>query len=300
MGVIGLGYFGIGASDLTAWRAYADEILGCHVDDGPDGSLRVRLDRREWRIQIDSSGEDDLSFVGWEADGAASFAAAVARLRDGGVQVDEDAALAAKRGVRGLARFTDPGGVRSELFWGATERGDLPLILPTGCKGFVTGEQGLGHLVFSTTDPQALHDFYVDLMGFRISDYIYDTRMGPDKPIEVTFLHGNARHHSLAWAALPAPKKLLHFMLQTETLDDVGFALDRVQARGVPLSLALGRHVNDHMVSFYAWTPSGFEVEYGWGARTVEEGWSVVRHDRISDWGHQMINPPGTTPNWKP
>lgn len=28
--------------------------------------------------------------------------------------------------------------------------------------------------------------------------------------------------------------------------------------------MKLGKHTNDHMVSFYLRTPSGFNVEYGW------------------------------------
>ncbi len=301
MTVIGLGYFGIGASDIAAWRVYAGEVLGCQVVDREDGSLHLRLDERAWRIAIEPAPEDDVSFVGWEVEGPAALAALAQRLRDGGHPVSEDAMLADRRGVCGLIRFTDPRGVACEVFWGATERNDLAFVSPTGTKGFVTGDQGLGHVVLSTTDAAGLQKFYADFLGFRVSDYIFDPRLGSDKIVQVTFMHGNDRHHSIAFAAVPAPKKLLHFMLQTESLDDVGRALDRVHAFDVPLALALGRHVNDHMVSFYAWTPSGFEVEYGWGARTLDDAtWTVVRHERISSWGHHTINPPGTVPNWKP
>jgi extradiol dioxygenase len=60
-------------------------------------------------------------------------------------------------------------------------------------------------------------------------------------------------------------------MLQLNSLDDVGATLDICQQRGVPLELSLGRHTNDRMLSFYVRTPSGFSVEYGWGARTVDD-----------------------------
>jgi len=54
---------------------------------------------------------------------------------------------------------------------------------------------------------------------------------------------------------------------------------------------ALGRHTNDHMLSFYMRTPSGFEVEYGWGARTVDDAaWHVQRHQAPSIWGHRRDN----------
>ncbi len=46
--------------------------------------------------------------------------------------------------------------------------------------------------------------------------------------------------------------------------------------------------LGDRMVSFYAGTPSGFEVEYGFAAITVDEAvWRVSRHDKTSIWGHK-------------
>jgi len=49
----------------------------------------------------------------------------------------------------------------------------------------------------------------------------------------------------------------------------------------------MGRHTNDRMLSFYVRTPSGFSVEYGWGARTVDDrDWQVQLHRTGSIWGH--------------
>lgn len=296
MAVRSLGYIGIGVSDVSAWRNYAGQVLGLHVDDALDGGLRLRVDSRAWRIAIEPGGPDDILYAGYEVDGSAALAELTTRLTAAGVTVTFDPARAERRGVVELAHCVDPAGVPCELFWGATERFETPLVSPTGVQGFVTGEQGLGHIVLVSMEPARMREFY-GLLGFTLSDLIYDPRRGPDKIVEVQFMHCNGRHHSLATATAPAPVKLLHFMLQARELDDVGFALDRVEAAGVKLSLSLGRHVNDHMVSFYAFTPSGFEVEYGWGARTLDATWAPVRHERISSWGHKTINFPGT--GWK-
>jgi biphenyl-2,3-diol 1,2-dioxygenase len=91
-------------------------------------------------------------------------------------------------------------------------------------------------------------------------------RSGPDVTFDMEFFHCNPRHHTLALVPLPAPKQLHHFMLQAQSIDDVGFALERAGAAKVPITATLGRHTNDHMVSFYARTPSGFDVEFGYGA----------------------------------
>ena len=34
---------------------------------------------------------------------------------------------------------------------------------------------------------------------------------------------------------------------------------------------ALGKHDTDKMFSFYVVTPAGFQLEFGYGARTIEE-----------------------------
>ena len=77
-------------------------------------------------------------------------------------------------------------------------------------------------------------------------------------------------------------------MLQLQSFDDVGQAIYRAQENEVEIAATLGRHTNDHMVSFYMKTPSGFDIEYGWGARVVDDAtWHVQRHEAPSIWGHQ-------------
>jgi hypothetical protein len=42
------------------------------------------------------------------------------------------------------------------------------------------------------------------------------------------------------------------------------------------------------MVSFYMRSPAGFEIEYGFGARTVDDAtWKVQHHHAGSMWGHR-------------
>ena len=122
----------------------------------------------------------------------------------------------------------------------------------------------------------------------RISDFVMISP-APDVKMKVAFLHCNLRHHTMAFWAMPeSPKRLHHFMLQTQSLDDVGSTYYLCQDQQVPITMNLGRHTNDHMTSFYLRTPSGFAVEYGWGAREVDDAtWQVQLHTAGSIWGHQ-------------
>jgi len=67
----------------------------------------------------------------------------------------------------------------------------------------------------------------------------------------------------------------------------VGRCYDRTIKARLPIMQTLGRHPNDRMLSFYAMTPSKFQFEFGWGARTVDENsWEPTTYDHISEWGH--------------
>ena len=96
-----------------------------------------------------------------------------------------------------------------------------PFVSPRAIGGFVTGDQGVGHIVLATDDLRRQLDFYQNVLGFRISDYIDIVRAGA--PLSFAFMHCSPRHHSLAFASRPpVPRRLLHLMLQVQTIDEVG------------------------------------------------------------------------------
>lgn len=284
-----LGYLGIGAKDLNTWRDYAENLLGLAVSDtDPDGSLLLRLDDHEQRFVVQEDPRDDVLFVGWETDDAASMSDIGARLEAAGIEVvagtTEDAE---RRRVRGLIKFKDRDGMDSEVYYGPAKSATAFKSLKDDAN-FVAGDQGLGHVVFMTPDLTKSMDFYVNVLGMNVSDYI------TQGPIKLGFLHCNPRHHSLAFAQVPVtmPKRTNHFMVQLDSIDTVGRAWDKVVDGAAPILMTMGRHPNDEMVSFYMANPSQFGVEYGWGARSVDDScWEIMQYDRMSTWGHKSPKP---------
>lgn len=300
-GVSQLGYLGLGVSNVTEWERFATEVLGAQVSErSADGTLFLRMDERFYRIAIHPTGKDDVEYLGWEAKDEETLHEIADRVRACGVQVFEGKPEdAASRRVAGLIRFSDPNGVANEVYYGPLVRFDIPFHSPRPISGFVTGQQGIGHVFLRVVDLVDLEEsirFYRDALGMKISDYVQLVSGDPRR--RAVFFHCNPRHHSLAIAALPQPSRRLgHFMLQVMTIDDVGITYYLAQDRGVPIAATLGRHTNDHMVSFYMTTPSGFEVEYGYGAREVDDAiWQVTMHEAASSWGHrrQQVAPPAT------
>jgi 2,3-dihydroxybiphenyl 1,2-dioxygenase len=285
MSIGSLGYIGLSVKDPDAWDAFATRVLGLMPG---EAAGRYRLDDLAWRVAVEAGEADDLAYIGFEVAGAAELEAVRAALAEGGVAVGNgDPELVAERGVLGMITCQDPDGLPVEVFYGPTLRTETPFVSPAGVSGFVTGDQGLGHVVLSTKDMTAARRFYQELLGFRLSDIIR-MRMGPQFSFDMEFFHCNPRHHTLALMPIPAPKRLHHFMIQVPTIDAVGFALERAGAAGTPITAGLGRHTNDQMVSFYSRTPAGFEVEFGQGAIEVDDAvWRVTRHDKPSSWGHK-------------
>jgi biphenyl-2,3-diol 1,2-dioxygenase len=282
-----LGYLVLGVSDVGAWREFATNVVGMQeTQPSADGALQFRMDEHARRLLVFGSGEDDVVALGMEVRDAAELAAVAARLRGGGVDVTGSTAEErAARDVADFVRCRDPDGLAIEIYYGPKLEYGAPFRSPRPIGGFVTGEQGLGHAVIFIKDLARARRFYEEQLGFLVSDFVA-MRAGRGVT-ELVFLHCNPRHHTIALAPAPVPKRLHHFMVQTRDLDDVGATLYLARERNVKLTAELGRHTNDHMVSFYMRTPSGFEVEYGWGARVVDDAtWRVERHTSGSMWGH--------------
>jgi 2,3-dihydroxybiphenyl 1,2-dioxygenase len=145
----------------------------------------------------------------------------------------------------------------------------------------------MGHFVAAMNDFDVSKDFYLNVMGMRISDYIERER--PDgRPARIAFFHCNPRHHSLGFStAAPAEKRLRHIMIEVGELDDLGMTYDLARERGIA-DTTIGRHPNDRQVSFYLRTPSGWLIEYGWGARPVDDSsLQIEKFNTISLWGHK-------------
>jgi 2,3-dihydroxybiphenyl 1,2-dioxygenase len=283
-----LGYLGFEIRNLSEWERFAVEMLGLAVSERrPDGGLALRFDDQALRISLHPGPADDLAYAGFEVDSQGSLEQIAKNLSAAGFATAQatDAVARARRVAR-VYQVRDPGGVPVELFC-SPERATEPFKSALVPSGFVTGDEGLGHIVLPTLDPQAMEQFYCELLGMRLSDRI-EAELVPGFSLRVTFLHANPRHHTVAFAEAPMPKRMHHFMLEVGALDDVGRAYDRCLDARVPIANTLGRHPNDHMFSFYAHTPSGFDVEFGWGGRKVDDAtWAVGHYDRLSTWGHR-------------
>ncbi|EHI44706.1 2,3-dihydroxybiphenyl 1,2-dioxygenase [Rhodococcus opacus PD630] len=294
MSIRSLAYMRIEATDMAAWREYGLKVVGMVEGKGSDpDALYLRMDDFPARLVIFPGEHDRLSVSGWETANAAELQEVRDNLSAAGVAFKEGTAEQLQdRRVDELITFEDPSGNTLEAFHGAALE-HRRVVSPYGHK-FVTGEQGLGHVVLSTTDDEASLRFYRDVLGFRLRDSM---RLPPQlvgrpadgKPAWLRFFGCNPRHHSLAFLPMPTPSGIVHLMIEVENSDDVGLCLDRALRKKVKMSATLGRHVNDLMLSFYMKTPGGFDIEFGCEGRQVEdESWIARESTAVSLWGHDF------------
>lgn len=284
--VVACSYLGISHPDPDEWRTFATAGLGAEATpESTADRLLLRVDERAWRFWIER-GEASVLFAGWEVGSDAALERLVDRLRKNDVAVDLRPDLAKVRGVERLAVASDPAGLQLEFFHTPVSTA-RPFVSATGTR-FVTshqmsGDMGFGHIVVAYHDVAAAARFYLDLLGFRLSD----KSLEPNGDLW-WFAHVNPRHHSLAFGPGPVDGELHHFMLEVETIDQVGEALDRLTDLGAPIVNGLGRHSNDKMLSFYVRTPNGFEIEYGCSGLKIDDAaWRPVLHSSGSTWGHR-------------
>ena len=283
-----LGYVGIEADDLGAWKKFGTDVMGLQVGrDSSDSQLYLRSDERHHRMTVHPGGSNDISYIGWEVANHEALEAAAASLERHGVKVTAATPTqCADRRALEMVYFTCPHtGVRMELSFGNEVVFNPPYRPSRELSGFKTGDLGMGHLVLYTTDPEKTADFYVKALGFGVSDWV----VSPEGKRLAVFLHCNPRHHSIAFIFWPTmPRKIQHVFLETNTLDDIGRSYDLCKQ----LELAkttIGRHPNDRSVSFYFKNPSRWFIEYGWDLRVVDPQTNTVEQYVLRpgiSWGH--------------
>lgn len=276
-----LGYIAVATRDDAGWAEFAPGLLGMEVADRDSRGFALRTDARAGRVFVERGEADRVAAMGWEVADVAALGIVAVRLSNAGYPVRAGTALEAEqRRVAALLIAQDPVGNRVEFFHGAAE-GAAPFLPGRAISGFRTGSLGLGHVVLTARSLDTLLPFYTDLLGFRLSDYAL-------RPFKAYFFHLNSRHHSFA-AIETGVDGFHHLMVELESLDDVGQGYDLAQLEERRVAVTLGRHSNDHMTSFYARTPSGFMIEYGWGGRSIDPAtWEPFECvDGPSLWGHE-------------
>ena len=278
-----LSYIGIKSTLKDDWAAFATKILGMQLFDKAGGTSVFRMDDQAQRLFVCDDSDESIACIGWEVETKADLEVFGSRLEANGIEVFHGPqSLKSERYVTDLIWFIDPAGFRVELVW-RPEQSQIQFVPGRPIEGFRTGPLGMGHVVLHVENIDQMVVFYREIMGFQLSDYA-------NSPIPLYFFHVNERHHSLAFVG-SKNSGFHHFMIEYDNLDDVGQGYDLAQTGLADIAYTIGRHTNDYMISYYAYTPSGFFVESGWGGRIIDPQTWVPHEITLgpSFWGHERL-----------
>ena len=281
-----LGYIGCEVSDIGAWDNFLEVLCGLKPASTANPAERTYfLDQGRQHLAFRKSNTDRLAWIGWEVSDRETLHRVAGRLNAAGASATNgDETLCQERDVSDLVVTHGPDGERLELYVCDTRE---PRLDSTPLH--------LAHIVLASGDRRSAVQWYREVLGFLLSDDIFW-----DDGVEASFLRCNQNHHSLALSNLVgdmAAGDLNHFMIEASSLDNVGLAHDAMRRAGIPIAFTPGRHSNDLAFSFYAYTPSGWLVEFATGGRLIDDdNWEPRQYDTPSIWGHEHLPPPGGDP----
>jgi len=175
--------------------------------------------------------------------------------------VQDVAALERLRGKL-AATVGDLEAVRSPLF----SEGTFAIRDPQGrrvvfgvapAKGYPDPRPGrLQHVVFQTTAIEPLVEFYVNRVGFAISDKVLDE----DGSLAAFFLRSDHEHHSLAFF-VGSKNELDHHAYETTCWNDIRDWGDRFGRERIPMFWGPGRHGPGNNLFFMVKDADGNKLE---------------------------------------
>ena len=240
-------YVGYGVPDLPSERAFYRDVWGL-----------TEVGERDGMIHFAAAGHEELYVVRLRAAAdmridvialAAETRADVDALHDKVVAAECRIIFAPKNldalgGGYGF-RFFSPDGLPFEI---SAEVARGPSRVMARWDGI---PQKISHIVLHSPDHKAATQFFIDVLGFRLSDWLGDF---------MSFLRCNQWHHRIAF--LPGPPCLNHVAYDMLTVDDMMCGISRLKEHGTDIRWGPGRHTAGNNTFSYFTTPNGFAVEY--------------------------------------
>lgn len=253
-----LGYCRLRTPDLDRSVGFYRDLVGLTVARQDEGLAWLRCSDKPYDLVIESGAEAGISGIGFEVETDADLDAAEAIANRLGLSPEwRDAAGCAAMRVQRSLCFTDPvSAMEIDLYVGQ----DLETAPLTGQ---ITRIVRLGHVVLNVSDLAAAHRFWVDELGFAVSDRV-------EGLAEWLRCWPNPLHHSLALLQGQA-NTLHHINFMVTDVDDVGSAHNRMKAADVPIVFGPGRHLPSTSIFLYFLDPDGNTTEYSFGMELFEE-----------------------------
>ena len=282
-------YVGYAMPDLEAERAFYADVWGLEPVSSNDGMTYFKAqghgEHHVVRLRQDEVAHVDVIALSTES--RADVDALHDRVAAAGCKVifaPRD--LASPGGGYGF-RFFSPDGLPFEVSSDVAEGSKREMVRWDAVP------QKISHIVLHSPDHKAAVQFFIDVLGFRLSDWLGDF---------MAFLRCNEAHHRIAF--LPGPPCLNHVAYDVLTVDDMMRGINRLRKKGTNILWGPGRHTAGNNTFSYFTTPNGFAEEYTSELEDVDfhahEAQVHVPGPQIMDQWGVGVGGPQTMPHPKP
>lgn len=268
-------YVGYAVTDLAAERAFYRDVWKLKEVHEADGLVYFAAEGDDtlYVVRLRQSAEKRIDVVALAADSNADVDALHAAVVASGCKVIfAPQNLTTYGGGYGF-RFFNPDGIEMEVSAGVA-RGTARALAP---REAIPAK--ISHVVFHSPQHKEITQWFIDVLGFRLSDWIGDF---------MSLIRCNTAHHRIAF--LPGPPCLNHVAYDMPDLNEMMRGLKRLRREGFDTVWGPGRHTaGDNTFSYFV-TPAGFTVEYtaeleevdfdNWEARTF-----APAPDIMDQWG---------------
>ena len=240
-------YVGYGVPDLEAERTFYRDKWGLREVGERDGMVYFAAEGSDelYVVRLRPSPEKRIDVIGLAADSRADVDELFAQVQGAGARiVFEPKALTGFGGGYGF-RFFNPDGLPFEIS-AEVQRGQAREL-----KRWEGIPQKISHIVMHSPDHKAAVQFFTDVLGFKVSDWLGDF---------MAFLRCNEWHHRVAF--LPGPPCFNHIAYDMLSVDDMMRGASRLRKQDVDIKWGPGRHTAGNNAFSYFVTPNGFAVEY--------------------------------------
>ncbi|HEV7289776.1 VOC family protein [Sphingomonas sp.] len=240
-------YVGYAVTALEEERAFYADVWGLESVPSDDGMVYFKAQGHDEHhvVRLRAADTKRIDVIALAADNRADVDALHTKVQDAGCQIiHAPRDLTAPGGGYGF-RFFSPDGLPFEISSDVARGPSREMVRWDGVP------QKISHIVLHSPDHQAMVKFFVDVLGFRVSDWLGDF---------MCFLRCNSAHHRIA--LLPGPACLNHVAYDMLTVDDMMRGISRLRKKGTDIRWGPGRHTAGNNTFSYFTTPSGFAVEY--------------------------------------
>lgn len=282
-------FVGYGVTDLEAERKFYADTWGLREVGEKDGMVHFAAqgDDELYVVRLRATDRKQIDIIAFAAQTRSDVDELHQQVVDSGCKI-----VFAPRDLDTLGggygfRFFSPDGLPFEISSDVATGESRTLARWEGIP------QKISHIVLHSPKHKEAVQFFSDVLGFRVSDWLGDF---------MCFLRCNEWHHRLAF--LPGPPCLNHVAYDVASVDDMMRGISRLKQNAIDIQWGPGRHTAGNNTFSYFVSPNGFTVEYTSELELVDdETWVAQVHvpsaTIMDQWGIG-IGGPQTMPHPEP